>query len=322
MRNVNSGAYIRIPFVVTNVSAVRALTLRMKYDDGFVANINGVFVADRYPPLQGNPLTWNSAASTNRFDGDVNQWDEINLSEYVGALREGTNVLAIHGLNASASDGDFLILPELRASFAGATLAPAYFVTPTPGTANGLGSTNIGPIINEVVHTPNVPQDNQDLLITAHVTPTFNSISNVQLVYRVMFSNEVTLSMFDDGGHGDGLAGDGVYGATIPASAARIGEMVRYYIYATDIRSNQMRFPAYDPVLNAANAPQYLGTIVDVPQTNGLPIFHLFIPDSVLQQANNNSANTPRYPCSLFYLGEFYDNCAINRHGQSSAGFP
>jgi len=41
MRNVNSAIYVRIPFVVTNVADVSRLTLRMRYDDGFQAYING-----------------------------------------------------------------------------------------------------------------------------------------------------------------------------------------------------------------------------------------------------------------------------------------
>jgi len=38
-----------------------------------------------------------------------------------------------------------------------------------------------------------------------------NAISNVTLTYRVMYSNEVTVPMFDDGLHADGFAGDGVW---------------------------------------------------------------------------------------------------------------
>ena len=38
--------------------------------------------------------------------------------------------------------------------------------------------------------------------------------------------------MYDDGAHGDGAAGDHVYGATIPAQA--VGTTVSYYVSATD----------------------------------------------------------------------------------------
>src|SRR6185369_4235573 len=107
------------------------------------------------------------------------------------------------------------------------------------------------------------------------------------------------------------------FGAIIPASAASPGQMIRYYITAADTRTNRMRLPTF---LSATMSPQYFGTIVYVAQTNGLPILHLFIPDATLASAGNDSAS--RYPVSLFYIDQFYDNCGINRHGQSSAGFP
>ncbi len=317
MRNVNSTAYIRLPFNVTNSASINFLTLRMQYDDGFIARLNGIDIAVRNQPVFPDVFTWNSAATTNRFDGEVNGWEEIDITPYAGYLRDGVNVLAIHGLNASAGDSDFLILPEIRATAVSSNATLAYFSTPTPGSANAVGSTNIGPIIANVSHAPNTPQDNEDLYVSAKISPTFHSISNVLLIYRVMFSNEVTTPMIDDGAHGDGAAGDGVYGAIIPASAASRGQMIRYYVSARDVRTNLMRQPAYQ---TPTGSPQYFGTIVHVDQTNGLPLFHLFIPEATLNAANNDSAG--RYPCSVYYLGEFYDNCGINRHGQSSAGFP
>jgi hypothetical protein len=78
----------------------------------------------------------------------ASQFEEIDLSPFTGLLHPGTNVLAVHGLNLSAADPDFLILPELRA----ATLAydagmQLYFAQPTPGQPNGWGSSNLGPLI-------------------------------------------------------------------------------------------------------------------------------------------------------------------------------
>lgn len=48
-------------------------------------------------------------AASVRFSRD----EEIDLTPYLGSLTTGTNVLAIAGLNTSASDSDFLIRPEL-----------------------------------------------------------------------------------------------------------------------------------------------------------------------------------------------------------------
>ena len=54
----------------------------------------------------------------------------------------GPNVLAIQGLNVSAADSDFLILPELVAtSVAFDQSLQRYFTAPTPGGPNGYAST-------------------------------------------------------------------------------------------------------------------------------------------------------------------------------------
>lgn len=317
MQNVNASAYIRIPFTVADPSSINFLTLSMRYDDGFAAYLNGTQVANRNAIDIQNPLTWNSGATANRADGDVIAWDEIDISSFKGLLTAGTNVLAIHGLNAFAADTDFLILPQLRGLNVTLGTNAGYFTSPTPGAANGTASTNIGPIVANVGHTPNVPQDNEDLIVTAQVAKSFNNVSNVTMVYRIAYSNEVTVPMLDDGLHGDGAAGDGIYGATIPASAASIGQMIRYYVSASDIKTNLSRVPAVTTA--GAAEPKYLGTIVDVPQTNGLPIFHWFLADAAAIAAAATEAGAR---CSIFYNGQFRDNVGVTLHGQSSSGFP
>src|SRR4030095_11456724 len=136
-------------------------------------------------------------------------------------------------------------------------------------------------------------------------------IGSVRLYYRTMFGAEVETPMFDDGLHQDGLAGDGTFGGTIPASASSPGQMVRYYIYATDNQGNASRFPAFpDPL----NSPQYQGTVVVNPiHTNAIPVFPMCVQDPVM------ATNYIGTRCSLFYEGEFYDNVSVNLHGQTTA---
>src|SRR5205823_4122980 len=144
-------------------------------------------------------VTWNSIATTNRFDGDVNESEDIDITSFAGLLHAGTNVLAFQGLNADANDSDFLILPILQAINVSLGTNAGYFASHTPGAANGATSTNIGPIVASASHTPNVPLDNDNLVVTAQVYPSFYAVSNVQMIYRVNYSNEVTVPMFDDG---------------------------------------------------------------------------------------------------------------------------
>jgi len=313
MQNVNSVAYLRVPFEVTNAAAINFLTLRMRYDDGFVAYLNGVQVASRNAIDFQNPLTWNSVATTNRADADVNSWEDIDITSFASLLQPGTNVLAFHGLNVHPADSDFLILPELRALNVSFGTNAGYFASPTPGFANGSASTNLGPIVFEASHTPNVPLDSQNLVVNARVSRTFQALSNVTMIYRVGYGAEVSLPMLDNGLNGDGAAGDGVYGATIPASASTLGQMVRYYITAQDVRTNSTRFPPYT---NPLSMPQYLGTVVLVPQTNSLPILHWFT------QNVGGSETDAGARGSVFYNGQFRDNIGITLHGQSSSGFP
>jgi len=200
-----------------------------------------------------------------------------------------------------------------------------YFTVPTPGAAN-LGGTNApGPAIVNVRHTPNTPLENDDLVVTARVLPSFFTVAGVTMRYRIMFSNEVMLTMFDDGAHGDGLAGDGTFGATIPASASTNSQMIRYFISATDVNGRVSRWPLFPTPTNSA---QYLGTVVNPNYvTSALPIIHLFAPPNVLQPGPSTSqiggdSQAGSWGVSVFYDGEFYDNVYVSLRGNTTAGYP
>ena len=111
MFETNSSAYLRSSFVLASAAAVDQLTLKMKYDDGFVAYLNGVEVARRNAPVS---VSFDSAATSVRDNQDAVTFEHIDLAGSIGALVDGVNVLAIQGLNAAADDEDFLILPELE----------------------------------------------------------------------------------------------------------------------------------------------------------------------------------------------------------------
>src|SRR5213079_1308964 len=110
MRGVNASAYLRVPFSVANPATPQSLTLRMMYDDGFVAYLNGQEVARRNAPATPQ---WNSAATASHPNFQALLFEDINISDHLNALQAGNNMLAIQGLNQSSSDTDFLILPEL-----------------------------------------------------------------------------------------------------------------------------------------------------------------------------------------------------------------
>ena len=133
MLGESATAYVRIPFTVPDPNAFQSLKLRMRYDDGFVAYLNGQLVATRNAP--GSPQ-WNSTATASRNAADNLVYEDILILNSPGLLVSGSNVLAIQGLNIAAGDLDFLILPELE-GWGNSTSVTRYFTPPTPGTNNG-----------------------------------------------------------------------------------------------------------------------------------------------------------------------------------------
>lgn len=130
--------YIRIPFTVSQATLDRIafLGLRILFDDGFVAYINGNEV--QRANLDGVP-TWNSRASVT----GVNAGSEpmlLDMSQWIGLLRAGQNVLAIQGLNSSAASNDLLIWVELIAANSsqalGVSVAAQRYQGPIPLTSS------------------------------------------------------------------------------------------------------------------------------------------------------------------------------------------
>ncbi len=134
--DVNTSVYIRIPFEVSDPSTITNLTLKMKYDDGFVAYLNDTLIADANAP---GGLAWNSEATGNHSDGEAVVFQDWNITSFVNRLTAGTNIIAIHGLNDSITSSDMLITAELRGTrITNPSLGgPGYLAIPSPRTFNG-----------------------------------------------------------------------------------------------------------------------------------------------------------------------------------------
>jgi len=140
MQNVNASLWTRIEFEVEDPDYYDMLTLKMKYEDGFVAYLNGQKVAEANAP---SPVQWNSSALSDRPSEESLVFKNFNIMAHLGLLlpKPQKNVLAIHGLNDSINDGEFLVLPQLV--IAKNQMVPQYFTTPTPGYFNVSGTTDI-----------------------------------------------------------------------------------------------------------------------------------------------------------------------------------
>jgi hypothetical protein len=134
----NPSIYVRIPFEVADSSGqIVHLKLRIQYDDGFVAHLNGHRVAAENAPVSPK---WNSLSTDGHPDTQALKFTDIDLSGAIEHLKSGDNVLAIHGLNDEIDSSDLLIVPELHATYylldAKASGELGYLDGPTPGEVN------------------------------------------------------------------------------------------------------------------------------------------------------------------------------------------
>lgn len=102
--------YLRKTFHVASPQDLDALILRVDYDDGFVAYLNGTEVARAN--LAGRPPLHNEPATDDHEAGDAEDFD---LTSQSGLLRAGANVLAIQVHNVSLTSSDLSMIPELLA---------------------------------------------------------------------------------------------------------------------------------------------------------------------------------------------------------------
>ncbi len=185
-----------------------------------------------------------------------------------------------------------------------------YFPEPTPGAANNPG----GPAPVRVAHSPAAPTAADDILVTAEVVGGLTAAGALNLHHRTGFGAEVVVAMNDQGLNGDRFAGDGVHSATLPAGTALAGEMLRWFVSADEPGLPAGRAPLFrDPL----DSPEYFGVVVADPAVQSpLPVFdwHVERPGGANTQAGTR--------CSLWHLGQFYDNVEVRRRGGSSAFWP
>ena len=116
----NNSVYVRIEFDVADPAVFDRLELRMKYDDGFVAFLNGMVLASANSPATPQ---WNSSA-TALHEASAATFDIYDVTDKKSSLRAGRNVLAIQGLNDNVGSSDMIIVPELHGGTSGPSTGP------------------------------------------------------------------------------------------------------------------------------------------------------------------------------------------------------
>lgn len=130
-----TSAYLRVPFDITDPNAVLG-TLTAKFDDGFVAYLNGQRIASFSAP---GVVAFNSTATEFRPREAAIENVVFDVSRFSHLLEVGENVLAIHLLNSTAGGSvDALMVPTLTVG--SGTMVPAgspsELIQPTPGMPN------------------------------------------------------------------------------------------------------------------------------------------------------------------------------------------
>ncbi|MEZ5301298.1 MAG: putative Ig domain-containing protein [Verrucomicrobiales bacterium] len=133
----------------------------------------------------------------------------------------------------------------------GQNWAPSAAAGGTPAAANSAASGAEGPLILEATHAPAVPRSGQSVTVSARLV----GGSSATLHWRASAESAPAFNqaaMADNGAFGDGDAGDGVFGAVIPAQPA--GTVIEFYITARDASSNERAWPAPTDQGQTANA--------------------------------------------------------------------
>ena len=109
--------YMRVEFEVEEQTPFDRMELGLRFDDGFIAYLNGFEIArSNARGTPDTPAAWNASASSSHSDAEAVVFQSFDVTSSLKHLKQGTNVLAIHGLNVSATSSDFLIWPVLKAS--------------------------------------------------------------------------------------------------------------------------------------------------------------------------------------------------------------
>jgi hypothetical protein len=112
MYGISTSVFCRLEFAHDG-STIETLTLRMKYDDAFIAYLNGTEI---YRTSNITNATPGSATASPDHEASATVYDVFDISAYRHLVVPGTNVLAIHGINSGSTSSDMLIYPCLDAA--------------------------------------------------------------------------------------------------------------------------------------------------------------------------------------------------------------
>lgn len=343
MSGVHRSVYYRKNFTIA-ANLPNQITLKVSYDDGFVAWINGVDVK-RSATAPTGQVPYNVTANGSSLNGHpATGWETFTINTVVNGesiLRSGTNVLCIHSLNESLGSSDYFFDAELSIP------ASTTNKSPTPKFSNGsnVATQFAPPQIRQVSHSPAQPTANVPVTITARVTDpdgmgsvslayqTVNPGSYIRLTDAGYTTSWTNVPMVDNGTNGDALAGDSIFTAVLPASIQTHRRLVRYKITGTDGLGNSVTVPYSDDeqpnfayfVYNGV--PNWTGTIrtgapaVTYPVASfpNVQTYHLIANGTDVNNSQySGSFNGVRFRGTIVYDGVVYDHVEFRNRGIGS----
>lgn len=197
---------------------------------------------------------------------------------------------------------------------------PAYgrkawcYQVPSPGTAQGRVTFSSAAFV-QTGFSPAVPESRQPITVTFRQAPEITPTGIPSLYYRAAASGEKKIDFADDGQHGDGAAGDLLWGAVIPAGTAP-GQMVRWRISLKSDSAGESRWPVASPGLSTMYAlPNYEGTVVSGGLSSAeMPFYQVFSQFGSEIQFNSTTGGRG----AIFAAGKLYDNVLIRAKGTTS----
>ncbi|CAN5207750.1 hypothetical protein BH09BAC5_BH09BAC5_16320 [soil metagenome] len=179
----------------------------------------------------GRPLIMNLLADSAYFKMYIAHMRTISDEFFSNGLYNliAQNMQSLIDTSVAAELHPFYSYPQFQQGLTGN-------VVNIPGIANLMGTRStflnstpqfqlVPPVISNVIASPVAVALNDTIWVTASVTGS----SNVYLGYRdQLWKRFYRIKMFDDGLHGDGIAGDQIFGAMMIASSG----LMQYYIYS------------------------------------------------------------------------------------------
>ena len=268
-------------------------------------------------------LAWTSGRLSNSgerlalADADGNELDVVDFGD--------------GGVWPVAADGDGpsieLLNPRLPNDYGSAWRA-SLVAHGTPGALNGTYDPAPKPIIAGVLHSPAIPAPLQSITVVATVLDDA-VIPTVTLYYRQDQDPTIAYSstpMYDDGAHGDGAAGDRVFGAVLPGLAE--GQRLDFTIRADDGTGSSAAPPGHNTLVAGQYPAQtYLCEFTASAVLTDFPMYRLITTQRTrnLQEAHNEDEHDATFlrcnplGCEIFYnvIERYRGQSSLNQHPHS-----